>query len=110
MTTDTAQDHPTPPAGTHPERLDPETAERRVAEVSPEGAPADRRLGSGRLGHLLIAFASSVLVVGLVLALLLDLVAGIVLLLVGGITIVMNPEVWAALARRKERRRAGVRR
>jgi len=45
-----------------------------------------------------------------VLALLLDLVAGIVLLLLGGITIVMNPEVWAALARRKERRRAGVRR
>ncbi|MFI4883590.1 MAG: hypothetical protein ACIAQU_13500 [Phycisphaerales bacterium JB064] len=76
---------------------------RRIAEVSPEGIPADPRTNRRTLNRIIVGFVIVVLVVALLLAVFLNRWAG---LGVGALAIgvlLFNPTMWAAILRVKER-------
>lgn len=85
-----------PPPTDDPER-------RHIAEVSPEGIPADPHTNRRTLNRIVVGFSVAVLAVALLLAVFLNRWAG---LGVGALAIgvlLFNPTMWAAMLRVKER-------
>ncbi|MEZ6234005.1 MAG: hypothetical protein R3B68_07435 [Phycisphaerales bacterium] len=93
------------PAGV-PLGVDEESTEARreiIEVVSPEGRPGDPNFGSRQLGMMLVAIVVGMLVVALVLALLTQTVLAIAVGVIGILLFVVNPEIWAAILRTRER-------
>ena len=97
---------PRPPAE-HPGVDEASTEARReiIEVVSPEGRPADPNFGTRQLGMMLVAIVVGMLVVAIVLALLTQTVLAIAVGVIGILLFVVNPEIWAAILRTRERQK-----
>ncbi len=75
----------------------------RISEASPEGVPANPKLGARGIGLILVAAIVLIMFAAVLLAIFLDPTAGIVLAIVGVLVFMFNPDTWAAIFRAKER-------
>ena len=78
----------------------------RIADESAEGRPAYPAFGFRSFGVILIALASVLMLVGVTLAFFVQPIAAAVLVALGLVLLLVNPEVWTALMRGKERENA----
>ncbi len=74
-----------------------------VTKVSPEGRPADPGLRGCGTAVILAAFAGLMVVGGIVVAVAWSLPAGVATALLGLFLFLVNPAVWASVARAKQR-------
>lgn len=75
----------------------------RIKSESPEGRPANPDFGSRSFGVVLIFIAFFMMLGATVLALFIQPLAAIVVGVLALVVFLVNPEVWAALLRGKER-------
>ena len=81
----------------------------RVASESPEGRPAHATVGPKSFGAILIAVASVFVLLGVALAFLVQPIAAAVFVVLGLVVFAVNPEIWTAMLRGKERARVDER-
>ncbi len=87
-------------------RDEPESRSKRIERVSPEGRPAHPEYDTGNIRNLLIGAVALVVLLSVATAVFAGLAAGAVVLVFGlGVAILMNPAIWAASLRAKERSR-----
>lgn len=76
---------------------------RRIAEVSPEGIPADLGTNQQTISRLLFAAVVLLLTVALAVAVFADRWIGLGVGVLGLFLLIVNPALWAAILRVKER-------
>lgn len=76
---------------------------RRIAEASPEGIPADPDTDHRTLSRLMVAAVVLLLTVALGLAVFADRWIGLAVGVLGLFLLIVNPALWAAILRVKER-------
>lgn len=76
-----------------------------IERESPEGLPAHPRMAQRSFGALLAGIALVVVVGGLLVGLLYDAAAGLFSAAIGVLLLLGNPEIWAGIARVRERER-----
>ncbi len=87
-------------------RLSPEDRRRshEIQRHSPEGRPAHPEYRSRDIGLLLIGAGLAVVVASVIVSLTVGIWPGLVVLVFGlGLAVLLNPEIWAASLRAKER-------
>lgn len=80
--------------------------QEQIAENSPEGRPAHPTFGLRSFGVIILAAAIVLMLLGVVLAFLVEPIAAAVFVTMGLVVLFVNPEVWTALLRGKERAEA----
>ena len=88
------------------ERLPAEDLASEIEHTSPEGRPADPMMSPRRIYLLLALFALMFIVGGVIVALAYDRTVGIGVGVAGVALLALNPTVWAAVSRARERRDA----
>ena len=76
-----------------------------IERESPEGLPAHPRMRQRSFGALLAVIAMLVIVGGVLVGLLYDAMTGLFAAAVGTLLLLGNPEIWAGMARVRERER-----
>jgi hypothetical protein len=79
---------------------------RRIAETSPEGIPADPGTDHRTLSRLMLAAVVLLLTVALAVAVFADRWIGLAVGVLGLFLLIVNPALWAAILRVKEREQA----
>jgi len=77
-----------------------------IERTSAEGRPAHPEMGPGRIGALLALIALMILIAGVIVGLTVRPMAGVLITGLGVLVLVVNPEVWAAIFRARERGKA----
>lgn len=95
----------TDPHKSHPMVIpgDAEEVADEIQSVSPDGRPADSKMGPAGLHWLLVLAGLGILLVSVLVAVTIDPAAGVVMLLVGGVAFVFSPGFFVAWARATER-------
>lgn len=98
---------PKPDGDASPAAIREVTEVRRavIETVSPEGRPGDPNFGVKELGIMMVSIVVFLLIAALVLALLTQSVLAIAIGIIAILLFVANPQVWAAMARTRERQR-----
>jgi hypothetical protein len=81
----------------------PDEHARRIAEVSPEGIPADPQTGRRTIGTIFSVAVAIVLVISVLLAIFVHVWVGIITALIAVLLMLVNPVLWAFFSRMKER-------
>ncbi len=83
---------------------DPEA--RRIAEVSPEGIPADPGTDRRTIGRIFTGAFIVVAIIAVLLAIFVHVWVGIITGLIAVLLMMVNPVLWASFSRMKEREQA----
>ncbi|UYV14087.1 MAG: hypothetical protein NCW75_07295 [Phycisphaera sp.] len=84
-----------------PPTADPDA--RRIAEVSPEGIPADPKTDRRTIGRILTGSFLVVAIVSVLLAIFVNPWIGLICGVLAVLLMLINPVLWASLSRMKER-------
>ncbi|MEO1009300.1 MAG: hypothetical protein AAFX79_12110 [Planctomycetota bacterium] len=97
-------DSETPPeGGTNRGALD--VSAEDVGRISPEGRPAYPGMGVRRMWAVFLVVGAAIIMASLGFAYFINPFAGLAAATVGGFMVMVNPALWAAIFRAKERER-----
>lgn len=85
------------------EDLPKEELADEIERISPEGRPADPGMGPRRMGLFLSLLVGLILLIGVVTAIFGSVIMGFAFVVLGIAWMLVNPAVWASLARARER-------